>query len=295
MMENNKLNVLDQVIQERSTLPEYPDELIFSNVYHASLSTRLRAIGGFSGEEKNKRQNANEWIHEKSHKACAVRAINFDRVADILNNGSTSCDAFFYNFCHNNNEFHFISEFKNTENAGKQELLRLLKREDNDGIYRKVKDSVESIRHNLLFGGNQEADDIIRNIHFFVVYNGKNNAATSTKPIVPSKKYASRDVHGKQNRATRSRQHEYTPKEENEIHQRFGLKIEELGLKPCTEDTFPGNSIPRVRKAERGSKKIRYFTTFSAQDFGDLINSGYFDNWKWGPYLHNTEDGARDL
>ena len=284
-MEKNKLNVLKHVIEERSVLPEYPDEAIFSNLYHTSFSTALRSINGYPDKEKSRRQNANEWIRETSSKACAVYVINFDRITDLLNNGSSSCDALFYNFCIQSGEFHFMSEFKNTEIAGKQDLLRLLKCDDQDSIYRKVKASVENIRHNLLFGGNQEADDIIQNMHFFVVYNGKNNAATSPRPTVPFKSHAMRDAHGKQNRATRGQRHECTPKEENEIYQRFGQRIEELRMKPCTEDTFPGHAIPRVRKVERGSEKIRYFTIFSAQDFGDLINSGFFENWNWGPYL----------
>ena len=287
-MENNKLNILDQAIRERLAPPVFPDEMVFSNLYHTSFSTQLRAIDGFPDKEKAKRINANEWIREKSRKACAIRVINFDRVKDILNNGSTSCDAFFYSFYPNNNEFHFITEFKNTETYGKQELLRLLNREDQDGIYRKVKDSIENIRHHLLFGGKQEADEIIQNTHFFVVYNGKNNAATSNKPSVPSREQASKDARGKQNRATRIRRPEYSIKEENEIYQQFGLKIEDLSMKPCTEDTFPGSAIPRLRKSGRGSEKIRHFTIFSAQDFGELINSGYFDNWNWGQYLPAT-------
>lgn len=293
-MENNKLNVLDYVIQERSTPPDYPDEMVFSNLYHTSFSTQLRAIGGYSVTERAKRTIANEWIHEQSRRSCAVRVINFDRVKDLLNNGSASCDALFYNYDLIYEGFHFISEFKNTERTGKQDLLRLLNRDDQDGIYRKVKDSVENIRHNLLFGGTQEADEIIQNMHFFVVYNGKNNAATSNKPSFPSRKEAPRDASGKQNRAIRFGRHEYSQKDENEIYLRFGNKIEELKMKPCTEDTFPGDSIPRVRKSERGTEKIRFFTIFSAQDFGDLIESGYFDNWNWGQYLPKSRGIAEN-
>lgn len=287
-MENNKLNVLDCVILERSTLYHYPDEMVFSNLYHTSFSTQLRALGGYSVKEQAKRTLANEWIHEQSRKSCAVRVINFDRVKDLLNNGSASCDALFYNYNLIDEGFHFISEFKNTERSGKQDLLRLLNCNDQDGIYRKVKDSVENIRHNLLFGGKQEADEIIQSMHVFVVYNGKNNAATSNKPSIPSRKEALRDTSGKQTRAIRFGRHEYSQKDENEIYTRFGNKIEALGLKPCTENTFPGNAIPRVRKSERGSEKIRFFTIFSAQDFGDLIDSGFFNNWNWGQYLPNS-------
>ena len=295
-MENNKFNVLSFVISQRSTFPEYEDELVFSDIYRVSFHTALRAIAGKTAKEKAPHMKngsewiENEWILEQSSKACDIRVINFDRVIDLLNNNSRSCDAFFYNFFHQTGDFHFIAEFKNTDQSGKRELLRLLNRDDQDGIYRKVKESVENIRHNLHFGGTQEADEIIQNMHFFVVYNGKNNAVTSSRPNVPSKKHAQKDAYGKQNRATRTNQHGYSQKEENEIYQQFDLKIEALGMKPCTEDTFPGNAIPRLRKAAHGSEKVRYFTIFSAQDFGDLLNSGFFDDWSWGPYLSDNED-----
>ena len=284
MMGNNKLDVLAWIISERAAPPEYPDEAIFSDLYHTSLSTALRAIDGFTEEERKKRQFANEWIREKSSNANSVHTINFDQIVALLNNGKASCDALFYNFCHQPGKYHFLSEFKNT---GKQDILRFLKSDGEDSIYKKVKDSVENIRQHLLFGGEHEADDIVRNMHFFAVYNGKNTAAISSKPIVPSKKAAVKDSKGKQNRATRSGPHEYTLKEENEIYQRFGTRIEQLGMKPCTEDTFPGNAIPRVKKTSHGSEKIRHFTIFSSQDFGELIDSGFFDDWNWGPYLPN--------
>ena len=288
-MENERFNVLACVANERVTLPEYPDEAVFSDLYHTSLSTALRAVEGYLDEEKRRRQDANEWIVEKSCKARNVCVINFDQVVKRLNNGRASCDAFFYNFYWQQGEYHFLCEFKNT---GKQDFLRYLKSDNEDSIYKKVKDSAENISQCVVFGGECEADDIISNMHFFAVYNGKNTAATSSKPIVPTKENAGKGSNGKQNRATRNRQHEYTPKEENEIYQRFGEKIEQIGLKTCVEDTFPGNAIPRVKKSAHGPEKIRHFTIFSAQDFGKLVESGFFDHWNWGLYLPTVEDSS---
>ena len=286
-MESNKVELLKAVQNERGEASVYPDEVIFSNLYYVSFSHALRAIEGYiaagrSDEFVRDCRDANEWIAEKSPKVRDINVINFDGVVALLGNGSTSCDALFYNFNLTDGEFHFITEFKNT---GKLELLRLLKSDQRDGIYRKVKDSIENIRNNIVFGGNQEADDIICNMHFFIVYNGKNTAATLVMPKALSKAHSSKGENGKQNHATRTAKRVSNRKDENEIYRQFGEKIKRLNMKPCTEDTFPGNAIPRVRKSDKGSERIRYFTIFSAQDFGELIDSTFFDNWKWGPYL----------
>ena len=297
-MENKKINVLEYIIAERSTPPEYLDEAIFSDLYHTSFHTSLRAIQGYPDRVKKEHQRdgfewfENEWIRTESDKACNIRVIDFDNLVSLLDSGKASCDAFFYNFECQTGEFHFISEFKR---ADKQTLIRLLKDESRDGLYRKIKDSIESIRQHFLFGGNHEADSIIENMHFFAVYAGKNTSATSEGPQILSGKKTSKDSYGKQNRAIRNGRPKYSEKDEDGIYQRFGKRIAELGMKPCTEDTFPGNAIPRVKKAEHGSEKIRYFTIFSAQDFGQLIDSGYFDCWKWGEYLPDTESIAEGI
>ena len=131
-------------------------------------------------------------------------------------------------------------------------------------------------------------------MHFFAVYAGKNTSATSEGPQILSGKRTSKDAYGKQNRAIRNGRPKYSEKDEDGVYQRFGKRIEELGMKPCTEDTFPGTAFPRVKKSEHGSEKVRYFTIFSAQDFGHLIDSGFFDNWKWGKYLPDTESIAKN-
>ena len=297
-MENNKLNVLEYIIAEQSTPPEYPDEAIFSDIYHTSLHTSLRSIQGYPDRVKEKHRKdgfewfENEWIKLESDKVCNIRVIDFDNLVSLLNSGKASCDAFFYNFECQTGEFHFISEFKRVD---KQTLINLLKDEGRNGLYRKIKDSAESIRHHLLFGGNQEADSIIENMHFFAVYAGKNTSATSEGPQILSGKKTSKDAYGKQNRAIRNGRTKYSEKNEDDIFQRFGRQIEELGMKPCTEDTFPGKAIPRVKKTEHGSEKVRYFTIFSAQDFGQLIDSGFFDFWNWGKYLPDPESTTEGI
>ena len=133
---------------------------------------------------------------------------------------------------------------------------------------------------NILFGGSQEADDIVKNTHFFAVYAGKNTIPTSAGPRVPTGNKAVKDANNKQTRATRSRRPEYTEKQEQDIYGRFSKKIEQLGLEPRKRDTFPVKVSSRISP---------YFTPFSAQDFGKLIDSGFFDNWNWGKYLPDVE------
>lgn len=283
-METNKLDVLAYVIDERSKSPEFPDEVVFSDLYHASLHTSLRAINGYPDRVKEEhRKNGsewseNEWIREESSKSSDIRVIDFDNLVAVLNNGKASCDAFFYNYYHNNSKLHFIAEFKN---ESKQIFLKKLKGNDKDSLHKKVNDSIENICKNLLFGGTHEAEAVVQNMHFFAVYGGKNTAATSTRPYVPSKKNASRNAEGKQRRATRTPRPEYSEKEEYDIYGQFGKKLEHLGMKPRTEKLFLPIKV--------NSRISSYFTPFSAQDFGKLINSGFFDDWNWGPYLPDEE------
>lgn len=283
-METNKLDVLAYVIDERFKSPEFPDEVVFSDLYHASLHTSLRAINGYPDRVKEEHRKdgsewaENEWIREESSKSSDIHVIDFDNLVAVLSNGKASCDAFFYNYIHRDSELHFIAEFKN---ESKQKFLEKLKDNDKDSLYKKVNDSIENICKNLLFGGTHEAESIIQNMHLFAVYGGKNTAATSVGPYVPFKKNASRNAEGKQNRATRTQRREYSEKEERDIYGQFGKKIEHLGMKPRTEKLFsPIKVNPRISP---------YFTPFSSQDFGKLINSGFFDNWNWGPYIPDEE------
>ena len=73
-------------------------------------------------------------------------------------------------------------------------------------------------------------------------------------------------------------------KREREIYDRFGEWILKLGLKACREDLFPGKALPRARKIGQGSSKVRFYSIFSAHDFAEILDHGFFDMWKWGKY-----------
>lgn len=124
-------------------------------------------------------------------------------------------------------------------------MLSQLKSEDNDGIYYKVRDSIRLIKNELEFGGTQEKEELVRHMHFFVVYEGKNNVAVQTT-----------------------------------------IKL-------------PGKALPRAGKAVKGKGKVRAFSIFSAQNFAEIVEKGFFDEWNWGEYQDsfvpvNTEQTTED-
>lgn len=281
----DKINVLEEIVKERADIKEYLDENIFSTLYHASLSTCLRALDGYKQDKRGIEEEKNKWLLYQSTKIKDTNVIDFDNVTKCLDNGRASCDIMFYNFSigKEENKYHFLGEVKNT---GKQDMLKLIKSETNNGIYKKVKDSVENIRSCLLFGGLQEGDDIIKNMHLFLVYGGKNNAATFDRLKLPGKMHAEKSPKGKQSSATRrDRNCPINEKAEGEIYDNFTQKIAKLGLKPCYKSTFPGDALPCLKKSGKGAEKIRQFSLFSAADFGQIINSGFFDDWDWGDYV----------
>lgn len=302
-MENDKFNVLEHVIKERDVVFEFPDEAIFSNVYYTSLIRSLQGMSKIPSYEIRNWENGNRWLIDTTSKVSEVPVINFDNLKRLLNkqrdgvdnNGQKSCDAFFYNFDHEDGEFHFIAEFKNTDKkkfiedyvitgfpkSSAQQAQESSKDNRQDSLYKKAKDSTDLIRQDFLFRGNQEADEIINNMHLIAVYNGKNTRHTSARPKLPGKSKATKGENGKQCRATKNDTLEPIIKGEYDVYNRFGNQISELGMKPRAKNTFlPIRIDPRINP---------YFTIFSAQDFGQLIDSGFFDNWKWGKYLPETE------
>ncbi len=288
------MNVLDKVQGEKSQIFAYPDERIASNIYYISLSHALGSLAGMKEDEREQKAPKNEWLRKESLKIQTVPVLAFDNITKELSNEMKSCDGLFYNFALQEGEHHYLAEFKNT---GKKELLSQLKSEDNDGMYYKVRDSVQLIKNELAFGGTQEKEELIKHMHFFVVYEGKNNVAVQTTIKLPGRVGVNRDIRNKQKRAGRM---DYsTEKVESEIYTQFGRKILDLGLQECNENTFPGKALPRAGKAGKGKGKVRAFSIFSAQNFAEIVEKGFFDEWNWGEYLDsfvpvNTEQTTKD-
>lgn len=98
-------------------------------------------------------------MRKESLKIQDVPVLDFDNITKLLSNGKKSCDGFFYNFELLEGEQHYLVELKNT---GKKELLSLLKSENSDGIYCKVRDSLQSIKNQLEFGGAEEKEEKLK-------------------------------------------------------------------------------------------------------------------------------------
>lgn len=273
------INVLNEVKAEDKQAFAYLDEKIASNIYYCSLSTALRAIDNYSVAEREKRNKNNQWLLNETADIKNVPVLSFDNIIRKLNNGMKSCDAFFYCFTFEEGDRHFLVEFKNDS---KSAASKLLKSSDDDCIYEKVNDSVKAILNELEFGGNQEHADVVAHTHFIYVYSGKNDvpAVSGVSMKLPRKNSVSRDKRGKQNKAAKADSH----KELDQTYATFENKLEKIGLESCSEKILPGKAIPRVRKRGVGADKVRQFSMFSSSDFAELINSGYFIEWKWGDY-----------
>lgn len=276
------MDVLNEVILEDKKIFEYGDEKIASNVYLVSLSCALRKLATMDGKEKEEALGKNEWLAEETGKVRDIPVIAFDNVVKKLENGKCSCDMFFYNFHQEAEEFHYLAELKNVD---KKRMLSMLADMGQDGIFTKVRDSVQMIGKELEFGGAQEHEELVSHTHFFVVYAGKNNVPAKSPIEMPGRTRVSRDEHRKQNRA--GRMVTGSEKREREIYDRFGNQILRLGLKACDEDQFPGKALPRAKKMGQGGGKMRMYSLFSASDFAQILDHGFFDTWKWGDYTEH--------
>lgn len=270
-------NVLDMTNQESQLAFDFEDEKIASNLYLVSLSESLRGLDGRSETEKITLAEKNNWLLEETEHIKNVPVLSFDNIVKKLKNRRTSCDAFFYNFTNQPETQHYLAEFKNSDKAT---LLSLLIKSNNDGIFNKINDSVFLIQSELEFGGVSEHEDIIKNTHFFLVYGGKNNVATNQTITMPRKTKIQADSRGKQKHASRMKP--LTQKQENEAYSSFGKKITDLGLACCDASIFPGKALPQAIR--HGKSKIRNFSIFSASDFAQVVDAGFFDEWNWGEY-----------
>lgn len=272
------MKVLDEIALESAEGSAYPDEQIASSIYLVSLSYSLRALDGMDSDEREEKRGKNAWLEKMTEKVHDVPVLSFDNITRKLANGKSSCDAVFYNFSPEEGEQHYLVELKN---ANKQTALSLMKDMGKDGIYNKIRDSVQMIQKQLEFGGKQEHDEMIGHMHFCVVYAGKNDVI-SREPVEKLKRTkVSRDKSGKQKRA--GRMNFDSEKRESETYERFGKMVQSLRLDDCSEATFPGDALPRAKKV-KGSGRVRLFSLFSAQDFAEIIENDFFSDWKWGSY-----------
>lgn len=273
------INVLNLVIQEDTQDFIYPDEKIASNVYYVSLPNTIGSIAGYGDAVKKQKIDRNDWLKEKSASVQVTPVLDFDLIVKKLENSRCSCDALFYNTEPEGSEQHYLAEFKCADKAA---VLKMMEDPGKDGIYQKVNDSVLMIQRELEFGGADEHEALTARLHFFLVYAGKNNVPDRNPVTMPGKMKVQKDGHGKQKSAGRMRFDSL--KTENEIYERFGKQLELLGLASCSEDTFPGDALPRAIKRIKGGERVRCFTMFSASDFAEIVELGYFSNWKWGNY-----------
>lgn len=157
-----------------------------------------------------------------------------------------------------------------------------------EGIIKKVKNTVDAIISTYLFGGTDEGEDIVKSTHFFIVYSGMNNVVTKGPCTKLGRHKSSKDSNHRQKSAVRNCLTKSS--DENAIYNRFGEKLIKMGLSSCSEEIFPGAKSPKIQPYK--GMRVRQFSVFSANDFCKLINSGYYDAWNWGPYIHENSFSA---
>lgn len=249
---------------------EYADERLISNLYYTSLSYSLR-------EEKNSEvfKEKNKWLFNSEDINGRISTINFDVLPKLCGcEAMSSCDAFFYDY--NGNRKSLLIEFKNCDKATLQN--KYFKSTSNDSIIRKIKDSKNLISSQLYFEGKYTGIDLVLNTHIIIVYGGKNNIPS--KNITPS--YIPKVKRSEKGKPTRASSMLLT-KSVNEENDRFGLEIKKIGFSKCISSDFPVPGEPDFIKS-KGIGKTRNYTFYSASDFKQLIDKGYFSGWDWGDY-----------
>lgn len=135
---------------------------------------------------------------------------------------------------------------------------------------------------NLIFSGSNESDEIVKNMHFIVVYN-KKDMATLNGPVMPGLS----KVTMKNGRQTRASRQSYNGNDKkSDLFINFEKTVTQLGLHPMNEDEFRSHLEPDAKKdASLGKGKYRKFTLCSGSDFRQLMSNGFFDDWGYGDYL----------
>lgn len=269
---------------------EFEDERIASNLYLTSLSYSLRSLKEDSSQpesEREKKIEANMWLKNESIHILDIPAINFDCLKCRIDAARPSCDVFFYNAGFSMHHKHLIGEYKNTS---KKEMVKMIASDGADGLKPKITSSIDLLRTEISFTTTEEEQRALEgDIHLFLVYGGKNDMSSSGEweKRLPRSEHVSRDSRRKQMSASKQRYSNVeSEKHVNAVFNSFGSFLIDKGLVPCTKEEFPGNALPKLSKS--GIGKIRFFSMFSAADFTEIVDGGYFDAWNWGtlaPYL----------
>ncbi len=269
---------------------EFEDERIASNLYLTSLSYSLRSLKEDSGQPESVREEkkkTNMWLKNESIHVSDIPAINFDCLKCRIDADRPSCDVFFYNAGFSMHHKHLLGEFKNTS---KKEMVKMMASDGKDGLKAKITSSIDLLRTEISFTEREEEQKALEgNVHLFLVYGGKNDMSSAGEwaKRLPRSEHVSRDSKRKQISASRQRYNSFdSEKQVNAVFNSFGSFLNDKGLVPCTKEEFPGNALPKLSKSKIGKK--RDFSMFSATDFAEIVDGGYFDAWNWGtlaPYL----------
>ncbi len=284
--------------QDLKVTHKYQDESIISNLYLTSIPMSLRELDsrgdGIRREEnagKRERMQRNyqeevkkqNWLSEDCDEIYKVKTLSLDQLKKRIDDKKKSCDAYFYYPNTEDNKRNLMIEFKN---VNKSKIIEYIKRDDKDGLWCKVMDSVSLLRESIGFEGYND-EQIISNTHLMIVYGERADTVSAMHMNLGSKKSVSKDKCGRQNSAVRfDRQYEkeYSIKETKEILDKFSDKIKAKGLAACPKGYF-GVPIREPDQDKSGKDKVCWYTLYSKKDFQKVVgDEGFFENWDWGIY-----------
>lgn len=276
-------NLFEFLDVEAKSETRYEDEAIASNLYYVSLPYSLAIMAGVENEiTKSNMSKQNDWLLSVIPEAKTIYTLNFDRIKAYIPDCEKlkSCDSFYY--AHDCKKQCFLIEFKATT---KDKLLKLLAldTDDQDAIIKKVTHS-KTILNGFQFNREEASDKIVARTHIVVVYDGKNNVASSSQIRSALPRKTRRTDGGKQQRASRQN---ISKKEIDQPTKRFAEHVQrKLGFCSVTKKEFPGAAFP--------DENPRFTTFMTATDFSKAVDV-LFKDWNWGDYAsYFTKDSAVD-
>ena len=278
--------ILEEYIQNTMDA-KYDDEKVNSNLFNVSLVKSFREMEKL--RETNvyeKFEKQNKWLYEVCNQIKQISVISFDQLKQQINKDYKSCDALFYNGIQNDDRYSLLIELKN---VSRKDILEYIKSDKDDSIYFKVRDTIRMIENDIDFEGGYSGKELVKTMHFIIVYGGKANTVSEVSLGFGRKNSnIEKDSNGRQIRAVSLKTNQkksFSKKEEDEIMRKFGEKLHDLDLVACPKGYFGiPISDPNITK-KKGIGNLFYFTMFTKNDFAQLIGSEkYFDTWNWGEY-----------
>ena len=278
-MSDNKFSLED--LFSSDNIYDYEDEKLASNIYYTSFSTSLRKLAKIYSTNTSladELKKENDWLLGKLCKAQVTPVINFDKLPVLCNvDGLKSPDALLLNY--DDQKLNLLIEFKKCPRSTL--INKYINLANPDSIHLKLFDA-KRLLTNILSIQNFSNDEIIEKTHIVIVYDGKNDMISYFPHKTIDKTTSTRNIHGKQAKATKLSFLNDTHK--NNPEEAFSRIVRDLGYATCDKYYFPIPGRPDFQN-EKPKGRVRHYSLFSSQNFIELIEQyNFFENINWGIY-----------